>query len=143
MREGSATMNRRITALTITAAAVFALAGCSGGGGAPANQTVEEACAVVNESVESAVAGFSDISADDPAQAAEAMHTAANAIADAAKKVSNPEVGDLLPSMTTTFNELGDAITAMGEGDLEALSGIQDLTQQVQEDVTAFQELCL
>jgi hypothetical protein len=140
-------MNRRLIALALAATAAFTLTACTGGGsgGEPASdtQTVEEACAAVNETIEGVAQDFAGLSAQDPAATASAFQAAAGAVSEASANVDNAEVAALLPDIETAFEKTGEAMASVAEGDTSKVAELQTLTTDLQDSVTAFQELCL
>lgn len=164
-------MNRRTTALALVAVAGLGLTACTGSpaaspsgsteasapaGGSGSGQTVAEACAVVQGSIEdtmaefeSAMSEFSDLSASDPTAAFEAMGTAAEAmnaaganLGEIGDQVSNTEVAEALPALEDAFVRLGEVFTAVGDGDMTRIAELQTLPVELQESVQRFQELC-
>lgn len=149
-------MNRRLIALALAATATFGLAACTGGGtdasegaessnaaSAPETQTVEEACAAVNDTIQSVSADFQGVTAEQPEDAAAAFQAAADALGDATAEVGNAEVAALLPDMQAVFEAAGEAMSALAEGDATKVAELQNLGTDLQESFTAFQELCL
>lgn len=154
-------MNRRVTALVVATVAVFGLTACtgapSGSSSAPSassstggsseepaegTQTVAEACAVVEDTIVDAQAGFEDVSAEDPAAAAEAMQSVAAAVGELPDKVSNADVSALLPDFVDAYATLADVLTAVAEGDMTKVGELETLGTDLQSSVAAFQELC-
>lgn len=154
-------MNRRLIALALAATATFGLTACTGGGSdssdgaessnseastgasAPESQTVEEACASVNDTIQSVSDDFEGVTAEQPEDAAAAFQAAADALGDATAEVGNAEVAALLPDIQAVFEAAGEAMTALSEGDATKVAELQNLGTDLQESFTAFQELCL
>lgn len=156
-------MNRRITALTITAVALFGLTACTGttapessggsnggtsqgdGGGTAeeSGQTVAEACSVVTDTIDAAFADFQDVGTEDLGATAEAMTAAAEDISAVIGDVTNPEVAAVVPGLQEAFEKIGAAVQASAEGDTSALAELEGAGTQLQEDMTTFQELCI
>src|SRR5690242_2129831 len=101
-------MNRRIAALTMAAVALLGLTACTGPGSTPPKpsvstsgeadgsdgdagdgQSVEEACALIQQTMTEATEEFSNASTEDPAAVVEAMKAAAEKLQDAASQISN------------------------------------------------------
>ncbi|WP_458040913.1 MULTISPECIES: hypothetical protein [Bacteria] len=155
-------MNRRLIALALAATVTFGLTACTGGGsespestgssrgtessnsgGAPESQTVEEACASINGTIQSVSADFEGVTAENPEDAAAAFQAAADALGDATSEIGNAEVAALLPDIQAVFEAAGEAMTALSEGDATKVTELQNLGTDLQESFTAFQELCL
>ncbi|MDO8381749.1 MAG: hypothetical protein Q7T17_02015 [Microbacterium sp.] len=149
-------MNRRLIALALAATATFGLTACTGAGpespegtessnpaSAPESQTVEEACASVNDTIQSVSDDFEGVTAEQPEDAAAAFQAAADALGDASAEVGNAEVAALLPDIQAVFEAAGEAMTALAEGDATKVAELQNLGTDLQESFTAFQELCL
>jgi hypothetical protein len=135
-------MNRRLTALSLSAIAMLGLTACSGGGGAE-SQTVDEACAAVSDTINTAFTDFTGVSAAEPEEAADAFQSAADAVGDAGDDVTNAEVAELLPDIEAVFSTAAEAMTAVAEGDQARAAELQDVATDMQASLTRFQELCL
>jgi hypothetical protein len=144
-----------LATVALVAAAGIALSGCTGGtpspdatgttdgGLLPEGQSVEQACEIISDEVQTAVAGFEDTAQDDPAVAVEAMKRAAEALGEASGRVTNNEVSALLPRMQTMFGELGDVVqSVLVDGDVSQAEGLQTLAGDFQQVLGQFQELC-
>lgn len=151
-------MNRRLITLALAATAMLGLSACTGGGATPSDdassngssggsasssQSVEEACAAVNDTIQSVSDDFANISAENPAEAATAFRAAADAISEASAQVGNAEVSALLPDLQVAFEKTGEAMGALAEGDASKLAEMQTLAADLQGSITSFQELCL
>lgn len=148
-------MNRRLITLALAATAVFGLSACTGGGdaapsddassggSASSSQTVEEACAAVNDTIQSVSDDFANVSAENPEEAATAFQAAAEAIGQASSQVGNAEVSALLPDLEVAFQKTGEAMEALAAGDASKLAEMQTLAADLQGSITSFQELCL
>ncbi len=133
----------------IASIAALGLTGCSAGGYPDSNgqaeqsQSVADACAIVTDEVDSAVAGFQGASQDDPAVAVEAMRSASDALGQAANRVTNREVGALIPDLQDLFSQLGDATEdVLVNGDDSQAGTLQSLAGDFEGTLTEFQELC-
>ena len=142
-------MNRRLTVLTLTAAAMLALSGCSGdpnggasGDGGSSDQSVAEACTQVNDVMTEATAGLQDIDPSDPAGAASALRTISDGMGDAAASVTNAEVSDILPDLQTAFASAADTMEAVAGGETERAAELNDSISDVQTSFQRFTELC-
>lgn len=161
---------RRLAALLVVGLALTSLTACSGipflssgdsssptsSSAAPADerpgttedqagdegQTTEEACALVQDTIEEATSEFENVSAEDPTAVVEAMKAAAGSIAQASSEVTNDEVAALLPSLQDLFQQVGDAMSAIAEGDVTKLAEMEELGTGFQETSEKFQELC-
>lgn len=153
-------MNRRLIAVALAATAMFGLTACTGGGSekpdggastsessapaaAPDSQSVEDACAAVNATIQGVSDDFANASAENPAETAAAFQSAADAIGEASAQVGNPEVAALLPDLQTAFEKTGEAMGALAEGDTSKMAEMQTLATDLQASITSFQELCL
>ncbi len=147
-------MNRRITALTLAAVALFGLTACTaptvspttstsaGAGASGDGQTVAEACALVQQTITEATSEFESAASADPASVVEAMRNAADSIAGAASQVSNDEVAALLPSLQEMFGKTSEIMQALVDGDVSKLGEMAEIGQSFQETTETFQELC-
>lgn len=154
-------LSRRIAALTIAAVAALGLTGCTGfpagspsgsatGGaasespaaGGDGEQTVEEACQLVTDTITEATAEFEQATTDDPAAVADAFNAAAQSIADASTQVTNEEVAALLPSLQELFEQVAEVLPAIIEGDTSKASEFEQMGTDLQESMQQFEELC-
>lgn len=140
-------MNRRLTALTVTAVALFALTGCTagdadGGDAAPSNQSVEDACTQVDDVMTEATAGLQEIDPSDPVTAAEALRTIADGMGDAATEVTNEEVSGILPDLQTAFSSAAESMEAVAAGDTERATELNTALTDVQGSIESYTELC-
>lgn len=140
-------MNRRLTALTVTAVALFALTGCTagnadGGDAAPSNQSVEDACTQVDDVMTEATAGLQEIDPSDPATAAEALRTIADGMGDAATEVTNEEVSGILPDLQTAFSSAAESMEAVAAGDTERATELNTALTDVRGSIESYTELC-
>lgn len=151
-------MKTRLTALAIAGIALFGLTACTGGspengsdGGsgsdagasASSEQTVDEACSIVNDTIEGAVAEFEGISMEDPAAAVEAFQAAGDALGEEASRIGNPEVAAVLPDLETAFATVAEAMDALAAGDSTKLTELESVGSEMQASFTEFQRLCL
>lgn len=154
-------LSRRLAALTISAVALLGLTACSGlpaiSGGTPTSgasaprtddaagdegQSTADACSLVQDTITQATEEFENVSADDPGAVVAAMETAAQRIADASAQVTNDEVAALLPSLQDMFQNVGELMGALAEGDVSKLAEVEKLGTSFQETSQKFQELC-
>lgn len=160
-------MNRRIAALSLSAVALLALTGCtvpptvdgSTGSARPSAsatatatpnptssegdaQSVEEACALIQDTITEASDEFGKAATDDPAQVVEAMQAAADKLSDAASQISNADVAALLPDLQEMFAKTAEIMQAIVEGDVSKLDELTTLGEDFQETTQRFQELC-
>lgn len=165
-------MNRRMTALTITAVALFGLTACTGtlvpaesaesntntsasasaapdaggeGGDADAGgQTVAEACETINTGMNDAMTQFQNVDASsDPQTIVDAMTTASNAIGTATGEIDNPEVVSAATGLQESFAQIAEVSKAvLVDGDTSQAAQMGTLGEDVQTAVTAFYELC-
>lgn len=142
-------MNRRLTALTVTALALVALTGCTGGddsaagGSTPAStQSVEEACTQVNDVMTEATQGIQEIDPSDPAAAAGALRTISDGMGDAAAQVTNEEVSGILPDLQTAFSSAAESMEAVAAGDTDRATELTTALSDVQGSIDTYTELC-
>ena len=151
-------MNRRIAAFSLSALAVFALAGCTVSPGestassarpsasataAPsADQSLAAACAQVQDTIDEATAEFSKATTADPAEVVAAMKSAAQKLSDAASRISNKEVAAVLPDLQAMFEKTADIMQGLVDGDVSMLEDLAALGDEFQETSERFQKLC-
>lgn len=148
-------MNRTITALALTAVALFGLTACTGttapstssgvsqpGVDSGSEQSVADACALIQETIVDATGDFENAQGGDPAAVVEAMKTAAGKLAEASSQVTNAEVAALLPSLQEMFQRTSDVMQALVDGDASKLGDMAELGQSFQDTSERFQELC-
>ena len=150
-------MNRRITALAIVVAAVFGLTACTAfptpsptasrtaqASETPAaeGQTVAEACALVQDTIEQASKDFQNAAEDDPAAVVEAMKTAAAKLGDAADQITNEDVAAVLPGVQEMFDTTAGILQDIVEGDVSAIGKLATIGETFQETVQQFEDLC-
>jgi hypothetical protein len=148
----------RFAGLAIAAVALLGITGCTGatnGSGAspessssaPAQdsggeQTTEEACTIVQETISGATGEFEGLDTEDPGAAVEAMQAAAQSLTDVSSEITNDEVAALVPSLQSMFEQVADVMEAIVAGETDRLGEIEELGAQFQETTTQFQELC-
>lgn len=151
-------MNRRITALAIVVVAtVFGLTACTAfptpsptaSRTAEASKTpdaegqsVAEACALVQDTIEQASKDFQDAAQDDPAAVVEAMKTAAAELGDAADQITNEDVAAVLPGVQEMFDTTAGILQDIVEGDVSAIGKLATIGETFQETVQQFEDLC-
>ena len=157
-------MNRTLPAAAMTAAALLLLVGCTGDAGpdtaataataegestgqsqdAPGDdgQSVEDACAVIAQTITDATAEFEGGDADDLAAVAEAMEAASAELATEAGAITNDEVAALVPDLQQMFAEAGEVFVGLGEGDASGVEDLEEIGTRFQETGAAFEELC-
>ena len=157
-------MNRTLPAAAMTAAALLLLVGCTADAepdtaataataedestgqsqDAPGDdgQSVEDACAVIAQTITDATAEFEGGDADDLAAVAEAMEAAAAELATEAGAITNDEVAALVPDLQQMFAEAGEVFVALGEGDASGVEDLEEIGTRFQETGAAFEELC-
>lgn len=147
----------RIAALSIAVIALFGLSACTG---APApsssagadqapdaagdgGQSKQDACALLQQSLEDVTAEFEAVSsASDPAAAVAAMTAASATLADLSTQVTNDEVAAILPSLQETFGEAFSVMEAILQGDASKIEDLSALGEKFQDSTQAFQEVC-
>lgn len=154
-------LHRGLAAVAITATAMLGLSACTGApivssgsstpsqsappaddSGASGGQTVAEACALIADTMTQAGSGFENIASGDFATMIDAMEAATQGLADASSEVTNEEVAALLPSFQDMFQKLVDGLTAISEGDTEALAEFENLGTEYQETAERYETLC-
>lgn len=141
-------MNRRLTTLAVTAVALFALTGCTGGGepagGASptSEQSVEDACTQVNDVMTEATQGIQEIDPSDPAAAASALRTISDGMGEAAGAVTNEEVSGILPDLQTAFSSAAESMEAVAAGDTDRATELTTALSDVQGSIDTYTELC-
>lgn len=158
-------MNRHIAALSLSAAVLLGLTGCTlpptvdgstGSSGPSASatatpnptasdgdaQSVEEACALIQDTITEASDEFGKAATDDPAQVVEAMQAAADKLSDAASQISNADVAAVLPDLQEMFAKTAEVMQAIVEGDVSKLDELTTLGEDFQKTTERFQELC-
>lgn len=165
-------MNRRLTALTITAVALFGLTACTGSIGAgtdpsssskpgssasedsegsestegtDGSASVAEACAVIADQVSGAMEEFEGIdTASDPQTLVDAMNASAEAIGTAIGEIDNEEVRAAAEGLQEGFAGIAEATKAvLIDGDVSKAAEMEELGTAFQESFAAFQELCV
>ncbi len=145
----AATAALGLTACTISPAGPSAgSAGPSTGSSASADasgdegQSVEDACALVQDTISEATEEFENVGADDPAAVVASIKAAADRIAAASSQVTNDQVAAILPSLQDMFAQVGETMTALVEGDVTKLGDLSTLSESFQETTQKFQEIC-
>ena len=151
-------MNRRIAALTIAvAASLFGLTACTASP-APSptasrsaeasetpeadGQSVREACALVEDTIQQASEDFKSAAQDDPSAVVEAMKTAAAKLSDAAEQITNEDVAAVLPGVQEMFATTAGILQDIVEGDVAAIGELATIGETFQETVQQFEDLC-
>ena len=147
----------RFAGLALAAVALLGITGCtaaSNGSSSPESsssapadesggeQTTEEACTIVQETISGATAEFEGLDTEDPAAAVEAMQAAAQSLSDVSSEITNDEVAALVPSLQSMFEQVADVMEAIVAGETDRLGEIEQLGTEFQETTTQFQELC-
>ncbi|TDN87701.1 hypothetical protein [Microbacterium sp. BK668] len=159
-------MNRRIAALSLSVAAVLALAGCtvappsddadtstrtapsSSASARPSPsasgdaQSIEEACTLIQDTITEATEDFGEAATTDPAQVVEAMESAAEKLSAAASRISNDDVAAVLPDLQDMFAKTAEVMQGIVDGDVSKLEELSTLGDDFQETSERFQQLC-
>ena len=147
-------MNRRIAALTIVGIALFGLTACtaspapSPGASRTADtpdadgQSVAEACALVQDTIEQASEDFQDAAQDDPSAVVEAMKAAAAKLSEAAEQITNDDVAAVLPGVEEMFTTTADILQDIVEGDVSKIGELGTIGETFQETVQQLEDLC-
>jgi len=149
-------MNHRIAALTIAAAALFGLTACTASPDASPTtgstsdaseasgeaQSVADACALVQETIEEASEDFRNAAQDDPSAVVETMKAAAAELTAAAEQITNEDVAAVLPGVEEMFSTTAEILQDIVEGDVSKIGELATLGETFQETVQQFEELC-
>lgn len=151
-------MSRRVIALTIAAAAVLGLSACTASttDGSPAasqpaggpdgegdgGQSVEDACALVQDTITQATDEFEQAASEDPAAVVEAMRAASEKLGAIASEVTNDQVAAVLPSLQEMFTEVSEIMDAIVGGDVTKLDDLTSIGESFQQTTESFQQLC-
>ena len=151
----NAALARRIAVFAFAASAALGLAACtssptspppraSANADAPGDegQSVQDACALVQDTISEATGEFEDVGAGDPAAVVESIKAAADRIAAASSQVTNDQVAAILPSLQDMFAKVGDTMTAIVGGDVTKFEDLSALSESFQETTQKFQEIC-
>ena len=158
-RRGAAA--RRLAALVLAGAALFALTACSGipsvqdtaspsRSSAPtvedepgdSGQSTADACALVEDTITQATDEFANISSEDPTAVIDAMQAAGQRIAEASADITNDEVAALLPSLQGMFEQVADVMGAIAQGDVARIAEVEELGTSFQQTIEEFQAVC-
>ena len=158
---------RKFAPLAVSAIALLALAGCSGGGdssspesggnaGAESSQTVAEACAIAEEKLTAAQDALTEsmtgAAGGDESASSDLISTVTGALEEALADISNSEVKAVVEPMTADFKVIGEyleKVSAAGSDpakitELAESSGaeLDEANTRLQESSTQLQELC-
>lgn len=159
---------RRFAALTLAAVALIGLTGCTGfptgtagstpsatssdsadgsdsgtgEGSADGEQTTAEACALIEETMTEATAGFENLDPENPDAIVEGMEAAVQTLSDLSTEITNEEVAAILPELQTTFQQVADIMAAIVAGDASKVAEFEQLGASFQETGERYQELC-
>ncbi len=155
-------MNRRIAVLTIAAAAMLGLSACSGspasepGGtadsgtaaeGTTSDQSVADACAVVQTKMEAASTALSEIditsTTSDPQTTIDAFSETVDGIGDAAESVSNDEVKTATTAVHEDFVTVRDLMQkVLIDQDTSVAGELSTATAEMQTSGNELNTLC-
>lgn len=151
-------MTRRIAALTIFALLAVGLVACTAApDAAPSDtprptrtsdaaegdgQSVDAACALIQDTITEATEEFSDASTEDPAAVVEAMEAAADKLQAAASQISNEDVAAMLPDLQEMFDKTAEVMQGILDGDVSKISELSELSEEFADTSRRFQELC-
>lgn len=163
---------RRFAALTLATVALIGLTGCTGfptgtagstpsatssepadgagdgsdsgtgEGSADGEQTTAEACALIEETMTEATAGFENLDPENPDAIVEGMEAAVQTLSDLSTEITNEEVAAILPELQTTFQQVADIMAAIVAGDASKVAEFEQLGASFQETGERYQELC-
>jgi hypothetical protein len=142
---------RKFAPLALSAIALLALAGCSGGSGDAAggdSQSVADACAIANEKMSAVQSemteSLSGLSSGDYSAASDTMSALSDSLDAALDEISNAEVGDVLDRVSVEVDAIGSSIEELGAAgtDTDKISEISDtMTESATNLQTAGNEL--
>ncbi|MEU1972223.1 hypothetical protein ABZ477_11240 [Microbacterium sp. NPDC019599] len=150
-------MNRRITAMTIVAVALFGITGCTASPtdspsagttpretAAPSDdaQSVAEACALVQDTIQQASESFADAAKEDPSAVVDAMTSAADDLAAAAVQITNADVAAVLPGVQDMFAQTAEIMQGIVDGDVSKIGELAEIGDTFHDTVQQFQDLC-
>lgn len=142
---------RALVTVALSLALGLGLAACTAGDdrdggstdGGEATQSVEQACTIVSEEVQTAVAGFEEAAQDDPEVAAETLRSAADGLEQASARITNAEVSAILPELQDLFGRLGEVVEdVLVDGDISQADALQTIATDFQGTLGEFQSLC-
>ncbi|MDF2491836.1 MAG: hypothetical protein K0Q58_414 [Microbacterium sp.] len=159
---------RKFAPIAVSAIALLALAGCSGGGGSASetggnagaekpesSQTVAEACAIAEEKLTAAQEGLNEsmtgVTSGDYSGITDVITSFSAGFDEALEEISNPEVEESLSSIAADYKEIGAALEQLSAAgnDPEKIAELTELSDQMtetstrlQESSTELQELC-
>jgi FAD/FMN-containing dehydrogenase len=145
-------VNRRLASAPLALVTVLLMSGCTGApqpssstaSDAPGDdgQSIADACAIVQSSIDEATSAFSSASPEDPGAVVSALQEASAELAEVAPQVTNDEVAALLAPLGDMFAQAAEAMEALGRGDVTRVGEISELSGSLQESAAAYQELC-
>lgn len=156
---------RKFAPIAVSAIALLALAGCSGGGGsasetggnagAESTQTVAEACAIAEEKLTAAQEGLNEsmsgVTSGDYSGLTDVISSFSAGFDEALEEITNAEVEEPLTSIAADYKEIGEALEklAAAGNDPAKIAELTELSDQMtetstrlQESSTELQELC-
>lgn len=151
--------SRRFAAIVITAAALSGLTACTGSpagsgstapssnastdaGSAEGGQTTEEACQLVQGTLDDAMTQFEQSVDDDPQAAEDTLRGVAEDLADAGSEITNEEVAAIVPDLQQVFEKVADIVPSIAEGDATAVNEFEEIGEDLSQSVQRYQELC-
>jgi hypothetical protein len=149
-------MSRRSTAVAIVVLSLLGLTACTAFPTAPPTaptaqssdqpgdqgQSKEDACALIQQSIDDATGEFESIPTSDPAAVVEAMRSAAAELSETATQITNDEVAALVPSLQDMFTQVAEVMDAVVRGDASKVNELSELGEQFQATSEAFQQVC-
>ncbi len=140
-------MPRRFAAALLALPLVLGLAACDGPGSSDPgrstqSQSVQAACAAVDDAVADAVSALAAVDPADPAAAGDAIAAVAAQLKTASADVANSTVAALLPPMQDDLAAIGAALKAIAEGDLSQSAELAAPIAGMQESFAHFREAC-
>ena len=149
-------MSRRIAAIALAVTGLLGLTACSGFPlGSPVSttvpadapgdegQSIEEACQLIQDTITEASTEFEQSPNEDPAAVVAAMKAAGQKLADTASQITNDEVAAIMPALQQMFEQVGEVMAAIVEGDDTRVDELKELGQTFRETSEKFQDLCV
>jgi hypothetical protein len=105
-------------------------------------QSVEEACGLVQDTIENATSGLDTADVEDPSIVVDAMRDASAQLDTLAGEVTNDQISALIPDLGALFTQMGDSMEAALSGDADAAAEFQEIGTEFQTTLSEFQEAC-
>ena len=135
---------RTIGALLTLSAVVVLGAACApdSDGDGDGSQSVTAACAVLADTVDDAMASFTEVDAADPTAAAKATANVRTQLATVADSVDNARVAEIVGDLRSGFDVLANETAAAATGDLGGTPGLAEATDRIRAGMSQYHDLC-